>query len=114
MKSNSLLSYDVTNRLVMVTPASDQAASCSEVLVTCPGCWAWVSIPGQYIRQMIMTPGGFSAAGDSGSLVLHRTHQDSSNQVRPVELLFAGSSTSTVGNRISDVLEALSSVIATL
>jgi hypothetical protein len=67
----------------------------------------------KFVNQMIITPGGFSAAGDSGSLILHRTLKDSWNRFRPVGLLFAGSSTSTVGNQISDVLGALSSVIDT-
>jgi hypothetical protein len=67
----------------------------------------------KFVNQMIITPGTFSTAGDSGSLILHRTLQDSSNRFRPVGLLFAGSSTITVGNRISDVLGALSAVIDT-
>jgi hypothetical protein len=67
----------------------------------------------KFINQMLITPGSFSSAGDSGSLILHRTLKDSSNRFRPVGLLFAGSSTLTVGNRISDVLGALSSVIDT-
>jgi hypothetical protein len=44
----------------------------------------------------------FSAAGDSGSLILER----SSNKA--VGLLFAGSSTHTIANHIQDVLSALS------
>jgi hypothetical protein len=67
----------------------------------------------KFVNQMIITPGSFSAGGDSGSLILHRTLKDSSNRFRPVGLLFAGSETLTVGNRISDVLGALSSVIDT-
>jgi hypothetical protein len=45
--------------------------------------------------------GAFSAAGDSGSLILERP----SNQA--VALLFAGSSTHTIANHIGDVLKAL-------
>jgi hypothetical protein len=67
----------------------------------------------KFVNQMLITPGSFSAAGDSGSLILHKTSKDSSNRFKPVGLLFAGSSTITVGNRISDVLGALSSIIDT-
>ena len=67
----------------------------------------------KFVNQMLITPGAFSAGGDSGSLILHKTLKDSSNRFKPVRLLFAGSSTITVGNRISDVLGALSSVIDT-
>jgi hypothetical protein len=67
----------------------------------------------KFVNQIVITPGGFSAGGDSGALILHKTLKDSSNRFRPVGLLFAGSSTSTLGNRISDVLGALSSVIDT-
>lgn len=48
----------------------------------------------------------FSAAGDSGSLILERP----SNQA--VGLLFAGSATHTIANHIGDVLKALSVTLA--
>ena len=51
--------------------------------------------------QIIVTPGAFSASGDSGSLVVDRT------SMRATGLLFAGSSTHTIGNHISDVLAKL-------
>lgn len=50
--------------------------------------------------QFLVTPGTFSAGGDSGSLVV-----DSRN--RAVGLLFAGSPSYTVCNRIQDVVAAL-------
>jgi hypothetical protein len=68
----------------------------------------------KFANQMVIAPGGFSAGGDSGSLVLHQTLRDSSNRFRPVGLLFAGSSTTTLANRINDVLGAVSAVIDTL
>jgi len=68
----------------------------------------------KFVNQIVITPGSFSAGGDSGSLILHRTLRDSSNRFRPVALLFAGSSTMTIGNRINDVLGALSAAIDTL
>jgi S1-C subfamily serine protease len=48
----------------------------------------------------------FSAAGDSGSLILERGTQ------RAVGLLFAGSDRITIANHIQDVLEALDVVLA--
>jgi hypothetical protein len=60
---------------------------------------------GRFVGQVVITPGAFSDPGDSGSLILGGL--DSANRRRPVGLLFAGSSTITVANRIADVLEAL-------
>jgi len=67
----------------------------------------------RFVGQIIITPGTFSAAGDSGSPIL-RNVLDSAGRRRPVGLLFAGSSTITVGNRIGDVLGALHAQIDTL
>jgi len=53
------------------------------------------------VDQVRISDASFSDAGDSGSLVL----EDASNP-RAVGLLFAGSSTSTIANRIRNVLEA--------
>ena len=53
----------------------------------------------RYVDQLIITPGGFSGGGDSGSLIV--TDDATSN---PVALLFAGSSTQTIANRIDLVL----------
>jgi hypothetical protein len=52
-----------------------------------------------YVDQLIITPGTFSGGGDSGSLIV----TDDANK-NPVGLLFAGSSTSTIANRIDLVL----------
>ena len=52
-----------------------------------------------FTDQLIITPGTFSGGGDSGSLIV------SDNTGRnPVGLLFAGSSTQTIANRIDLVL----------
>jgi hypothetical protein len=56
----------------------------------------------KFVDQILITPGGFSAGGDSGSLIV----QDVDSNPRPVGLLFAGSSTSTIANPISEVLRA--------
>jgi len=55
------------------------------------------SLIAQFTDQIIVTPGTFSAGGDSGSLIVDM-------QRRPVGLLFAGSDTNTIANRIDLVL----------
>jgi hypothetical protein len=57
-----------------------------------------------FTNQVVINSSTFSAGGDSGSLIVSNNscHQ-------PVALLFAGSSTSTIGNPIGDVLNRLSS-----
>jgi len=49
----------------------------------------------------MVSGGSFSASGDSGSLIVN------SQTAQPVALLFAGNSTTTVGNPIQPVLAAL-------
>jgi hypothetical protein len=66
----------------------------------------------KFVGQIGITPGSFSAAGDSGAPIL-TTLRDSAGRLRPVGLLFAGSSTTTFANRLSDVLGALGSAIDT-
>jgi hypothetical protein len=55
----------------------------------------------RFINQVYVTPGTFSAAGDSGSLIVEASSND------PVALLFAGGSTGTFGNPITSVLGQL-------
>jgi hypothetical protein len=55
----------------------------------------------RFANQIRVTPGTFSGAGDSGSLVV-----DTSTPPRAVGLLFAGSSSSTFANPIDGVLGA--------
>nr|MDP9120156.1 S1 family peptidase [Acidobacteriota bacterium] len=52
-----------------------------------------------YSHQIAITPGSFSGSGDSGSLIL-------SAGLRPVALLYAGSSVETLANPIQDVIAA--------
>jgi PKD repeat protein len=54
----------------------------------------------RFVDQIAITPGSFSAGGDSGSLIV----TDDSNR-HPVGLLFAGSSTRTIANEIQTVLD---------
>ncbi|HTI05072.1 MAG TPA: CARDB domain-containing protein [Gemmatimonadales bacterium] len=53
----------------------------------------------RYVDQLIISPNTFSGGGDSGSLIV----TDDAN-LNPVALLFAGSSSITIGNRIDLVL----------
>lgn len=58
-----------------------------------------------FTGQIIITPGTFSASGDSGSLiVVDGKGRTKSDDRRPVALLFAGSATMTVANPIDPVL----------
>lgn len=54
----------------------------------------------RFVGQILISPGSFSAAGDSGSLVVTQSGD------YPVGLLFAGSSSVTIANNINDVLTA--------
>jgi hypothetical protein len=51
-----------------------------------------------YTNQVVVGGGGFSAGGDSGSLIVTQT------DAHPTALLYAGSSTTTIGNPIGEVL----------
>jgi hypothetical protein len=59
-----------------------------------------------YTNQVVINSSTFSAGGDSGSLIVTN---DSNHQ--PVALLFAGSSTTTIGNPIGQVLTQVSSAL---
>lgn len=55
-----------------------------------------------FTNQVVINSSTFSAGGDSGSLILTNSGHN------PVALLFAGSSTSTIGNPINEVISKLS------
>lgn len=55
-----------------------------------------------FVNQIGISPGGFSAAGDSGSLIV----EDVGTCPRAVGLLFAGSNSITIVNPIGNVLNA--------
>jgi hypothetical protein len=59
-----------------------------------------------YTNQVIITGSSFSAGGDSGSLIV--TNDDNHS---PVALLYAGSSTTTIGNPIGEVLDKLAAAL---
>ena len=60
----------------------------------------------RFVDQLIISPGTFSGGGDSGSLIV----TDDGN-LNPVALLFAGSSSVTIANRIDLVLNRFGVVI---
>ena len=59
-----------------------------------------------FTNQVVINSSTFSAGGDSGSLIV--TNNSSHN---PVALLYAGSSTSTIGNPIGEVLVKLGAAL---
>lgn len=57
-----------------------------------------------YTNQVVINSSSFSAGGDSGSLIVSNT---SSTCRQPIALLYAGSSSTTIGNPIGQVLTKL-------
>jgi Peptidase family S64 len=62
-----------------------------------------------YTNQVVINSSTFSAGGDSGSLIV----SNSASCPRPVALLFAGSSTTTIGNPIGEVISKLGAATGT-
>ena len=59
-----------------------------------------------FTNQIVITPGAFSAGGDSGSLIVANNAAHN-----PVGLLFAGSSSATIANPIGQVLQRLGAAL---
>lgn len=59
----------------------------------------------RFENQIVITPGTFSAGGDSGSLIVVDSKR-TNDHLKPVGLLFAGSSRYTIANPIGPVLDA--------
>jgi hypothetical protein len=59
-----------------------------------------------FVNQIVVGPGAFSAGGDSGSLIV-TSAPGTSDDRKPVGLLFAGSSSVTIANPIKAVLDSL-------
>lgn len=70
------------------------------------GCGKGKKFTVNYTNQVVIGPGSFSAGGDSGSLIVTN---DSNHQ--PVALLYAGSSTTTIGNPAGEVLTQLTAAL---
>ena len=59
----------------------------------------------RFIRQIVISPGSFSAGGDSGSLIVDNSKgKNKADARKPVGLLFAGSFLYTFANPIDEVL----------
>lgn len=65
------------------------------------GCNSGKKFTISYTNQVVINSSSFSAGGDSGSLIV------TTDTAQPVALLFAGSSSTTIGNPITDVVNAL-------
>ena len=60
----------------------------------------------RFVNQIVIGPGGFSAGGDSGSLiVMDGKGKNNADNLKPVGLLFAGSASVTIANPIKAVLD---------
>ena len=70
------------------------------------GCGGGKKFTVSFTNQIVINSSTFSAGGDSGSLIV--TNNSSHN---PVALLYAGSSTSTIGNPIGEVLVKLGAAL---
>ena len=70
------------------------------------GCGKGKKFTVTFTGQIVITPGNFSAGGDSGSLIV--TNNAAHN---PVGLLFAGSSSATIANPIGLVLTRLGTAL---
>jgi Bacterial Ig-like domain (group 2) len=103
----------VTATLAMPVAKSGRATglTCSTVMAVAVntsvqyqnGCGTGTKFSVSYTNQVDIAGGSFSAAGDSGSLVVSQATAD------PVALMYAGSDTDTVGNPVSDVLNFFAS-----
>jgi len=94
------LSVEKSGRTTGLTIGTVQSINTSvnvKYTTTCGGHKGFVI---SYTNQVVVTPGSFSAGGDSGSLIV----TNDSGCPQPVALLFAGSSTATIGNPIGEVL----------
>lgn len=57
----------------------------------------------RFVNQIVISPGTFSAGGDSGSLIVTDSKNSAADRI-PVGLLFAGSPSYTIANPINAVL----------
>jgi CARDB len=86
--------YGRTTKLTTgtITGVNATLSICYEVL------FIFCTKSARFVDQIIIEPGGFSGGGDSGSLIV------TSDTKSPLALLFAGSSTQTIANRLDLVL----------
>jgi hypothetical protein len=90
-----------SGRTTGLTCSTIQAINTTTSIKYSRSCGGSTSFTTTFTNQIVVAGGSFSAAGDSGSLIVTKDTAD------PVALLYAGSDTNTVGNPIADVLNAL-------
>jgi hypothetical protein len=90
-----------SGRTTGLTCSTVSATSLSTSVTYQTQCNGGTSFKVTYSNQISVAGGGFSAGGDSGSLIVDEGTAD------PVALLYGGSDTDTVGNPVGDVLTAL-------
>ena len=93
------LSVKKSGRTTGLTTGTVQALNVSATIQYETQCNGGHKFNETYTNQVSITPGTFSAGGDSGSLILSSTNH-------PTALLFAGSSAVTIGNPIQAVVNA--------
>jgi hypothetical protein len=89
-----------SGRSTGLTCSTLQAVVTTVSVVYDTACGGATAFTASFANQVIINGGSFSAAGDSGSLVV------TSDTAQPVALLYGGNSTSTSANPIVDVLKA--------
>jgi hypothetical protein len=100
------LSVAKSGRTTGFTTASIGSVNTSVSVQYQKGCGSGKKFVVSYTNQVVINSSTFSAGGDSGSLIVSN---DSCHQ--PVALLFAGSSSTTIGNPIGEVLSKLSATL---
>lgn len=89
-----------SGRSTGLTCSTLQAVITTVSVVYDAACGGATAFTATFANQVIINGGSFSAAGDSGSLIV------TSDTARPVALLYGGNSTSTSANPIQDVFTA--------
>lgn len=87
-----------SGRTTGLTCSSISSISTTTTVQYPKGCNSTARFTETFVNQVTVAGGGFSASGDSGSLIVTQDTAD------PVALLFAGSDQETVGNPVGDVL----------
>ncbi|HET7107564.1 MAG TPA: hypothetical protein VFI38_12200 [Candidatus Acidoferrum sp.] len=90
-----------SGRTTGLTCSTVAATNLSTVVTYQTLCNGGTTFSVTYRNQISVSGGGFSAGGDSGSLIVDQLTAD------PVALLYGGSDTDTVGNPVGDVLTEL-------
>lgn len=75
-------------------------------------CGGAANLVARFVNQIRITPGSFSAGGDSGSVIVESDGVDPGDgRPRAIGLLFAGSSSSTLANPIDAALAGLNTTM---